>query len=403
MVLALLFETLPFVVRSVQPVLRELDREAEQAATSLGATPFVTFRRVILPALVPAIASGCSLAFAKAVGEFGSVVLISGNIPLKTQVASVAIFGHLESPATPRARPRWPCCLLALSLGMLLLIGIIERLARRHEEAYDRAQLVRYGVRFVALGYLGALLIAPLVLIFKDTFAHGIGRRLGRPDSQVDALHAAKLTLYAMLIAVVANTLFGVAIALYLARRKGFLATVLGAFIDLPLGALSGGRRPRAAARVRPDRLVRAVAQRATASRSCSRSRRSSIATAFVSLPFVARELIPVLREIGEEQQQAAATLGATRTADVLPHHAARHPAGADLRHRAHGRACARRVRRRRRRLWRHPGPDRDAHADRGSATGTTSTRPAPTRPSLLLAAFAVVVLIVLNLGEAGA
>ena len=84
-VVALAFVTLPFVVRSVQPVLRELDREAEQAATSLGASNFVTFRRVILPALVPAIASGCSLAFAKAVGEFGSVVLISGNIPLKTR------------------------------------------------------------------------------------------------------------------------------------------------------------------------------------------------------------------------------------------------------------------------------------------------------------------------------
>jgi sulfate/thiosulfate transport system permease protein len=123
---------LPFVVRSVQPVLRELDREAEQAATSLGAKPFVTFRRVILPALVPAIASGCSLAFAKAVGEFGSVVLISGNIPLKTEVASVAIFGHLESNDTAGATGL-AVLLLAISLGMLLLIGIIERLARRHE------------------------------------------------------------------------------------------------------------------------------------------------------------------------------------------------------------------------------------------------------------------------------
>ena len=131
-VVALAFVTLPFVVRSVQPVLRELDREAEQAATSLGATPFVTFRRVILPALVPAIASGCSLAFAKAVGEFGSVVLISGNIPLKTQVASVAIFGHLE-PGDTAGATALAVWLLAISLGMLLLIGVIERLARRHE------------------------------------------------------------------------------------------------------------------------------------------------------------------------------------------------------------------------------------------------------------------------------
>jgi sulfate transport system permease protein len=131
-VVALAFVTLPFVVRSVQPVLRELDREAEQAATSLGASGFVTFRRVILPALVPAIASGCSLAFAKAVGEFGSVVLISGNIPLKTQVASVAIFGHLESSDVNGATAL-AVILLAISLGMLLVIGLFERLARRHE------------------------------------------------------------------------------------------------------------------------------------------------------------------------------------------------------------------------------------------------------------------------------
>ena len=131
-VVALAFVTLPFVVRSVQPVLRELDRESEQAATSLGASNFVTFRRVILPALIPAIASGCSLAFAKAVGEFGSIVLISGNIPLKTQVASVAIFGHLESSDVSGATAL-AVLLLAISLGMLLLIGFFERLARRHE------------------------------------------------------------------------------------------------------------------------------------------------------------------------------------------------------------------------------------------------------------------------------
>jgi sulfate transport system permease protein len=131
-VVALAFVTLPFVVRSVQPVLRELDRDAEQAAMSLGASPFVTFRRVILPALVPAIASGCSLAFAKAVGEFGSVVLISGNIPLKTQVASVAIFGHLE-PGDTKGATALAVLLLAISLGMLLLIGVFERIARRHE------------------------------------------------------------------------------------------------------------------------------------------------------------------------------------------------------------------------------------------------------------------------------
>lgn len=131
-VVALAFVTLPFVVRSVQPVLRELDRESEQAAMSLGASSFVTFRRVILPALVPAIASGCSLAFAKAVGEFGSIVLISGNIPLKTQVASVAIYGHLESNDVGGATAL-AVLLLAISLCVLIVIGFLERIGRRHE------------------------------------------------------------------------------------------------------------------------------------------------------------------------------------------------------------------------------------------------------------------------------
>ena len=104
--LALLFVTLPFVVRAVQPVLLELDREMEQAAESLGASRVTVFRRIILPNLTPAIIAGAGLAFARAVGEFGSLVLITGNIPFKTQAASVFIFSR--SRATTRSAPR-PC------------------------------------------------------------------------------------------------------------------------------------------------------------------------------------------------------------------------------------------------------------------------------------------------------
>src|SRR5215213_1425606 len=90
--LALLFVTLPFVVRTVQPVLLELDVDMEEAAASLGARPAAIFRRVVFPNLLPAILSGVALAFARAVGEFGAVVLISGNLPFKTEVSSVYIF-----------------------------------------------------------------------------------------------------------------------------------------------------------------------------------------------------------------------------------------------------------------------------------------------------------------------
>ena len=118
---ALLFVTLPFVVRSVQPVLIELDTEMEEAATSLGASPAQVFTRIVLPNLRPAILSGAALAFARAVGEFGSVVLISGNIPLKTEVASVFVYGQIESDDVAGAAAV-SVVLLAISLVVLLAL-----------------------------------------------------------------------------------------------------------------------------------------------------------------------------------------------------------------------------------------------------------------------------------------
>ena len=131
-VAALLFVTLPFVVRSVQPVLHELDRDMEEAAASLGASGFTTFRRVVLPNLVPAILSGVALAFARAVGEFGAVILISGNIPFKTQVASVQIFSNIESDR-PTAAAALSVVLLGLSFLALLAIDLLRRWGSKHE------------------------------------------------------------------------------------------------------------------------------------------------------------------------------------------------------------------------------------------------------------------------------
>ena len=130
--LALLFVTLPFVVRTVQPVLLELDTEMEDAAASLGASRFATFRRIILPNILPAILSGVALAFARAVGEFGAVVLISGNLPFKTEVVSVYVFGRIES-GDPGGAAAASLVILAISFGVLLAIGGLRRLATRHD------------------------------------------------------------------------------------------------------------------------------------------------------------------------------------------------------------------------------------------------------------------------------
>jgi sulfate/thiosulfate transport system permease protein len=132
LVLALLFVTLPFVVRTVQPVLLELDKEMEEAAVSLGAGRFDVFRRVVFPNLLPAILSGVALAFARAVGEFGAVVLISGNVPFDTEVASVYIFGQIESDNVGGAAAV-SVLLLAISFAALLGIGAVRRWATRHD------------------------------------------------------------------------------------------------------------------------------------------------------------------------------------------------------------------------------------------------------------------------------
>ena len=131
--MALLFVTLPFVVRAVQPVLLELDREMEQAAESLGASRTTVFRRIILPNLTPAIIAGAGLAFARAVGEFGSLVLITGNLPFKTEAASYFIFSRIESDDAVGAAAV-SVVLLVVALVVLLIFGWLSKKALRHEE-----------------------------------------------------------------------------------------------------------------------------------------------------------------------------------------------------------------------------------------------------------------------------
>jgi sulfate transport system permease protein len=130
--LALVFIGLPFVVRSVQPVLEDLDAELEEAAVSLGATRWQTFRHVLLPAITPAVVTGFALAFARGIGEYGSVVFISGNMPLKTEIAPLLIITKLEqydyAGATAIA-----VVMLVASLLLLIAINGLQRWGRARE------------------------------------------------------------------------------------------------------------------------------------------------------------------------------------------------------------------------------------------------------------------------------
>lgn len=125
-VLALLFVSYPFVVRSVQPVLLEMDVAEEEAAATLGAGPWTTFRRVILPTLWPAILTGSALSFSRALGEFGSVVMIAGNKPLQTKTAPLYIYGEIEGGNRHGALVV-SVVLLACSLSILIALNLLQR------------------------------------------------------------------------------------------------------------------------------------------------------------------------------------------------------------------------------------------------------------------------------------
>jgi sulfate transport system permease protein len=130
--IVLVFVGLPFIVRTVQPVLQDLDRDLEQAAASLGASPFYTFRRVVFPQLFPAWLAGMALALARAVGEYGSVIFVARNAPGESEIAPLRIINELNEYNTPRATAIG-VVLLATSLSILLLINGMQWWARRSE------------------------------------------------------------------------------------------------------------------------------------------------------------------------------------------------------------------------------------------------------------------------------
>jgi sulfate transport system permease protein len=129
--LAIAFVTLPFVVRTVQPVLEELEVDVEEAAASLGASRFTTFRRVVLPSLVPAIFAGAALSFARGISEYGALVLISGNLANRTEVVSVRLFSFLEGGNTEAAAAVATIMLFVALLAIVALDVTQRRVARR--------------------------------------------------------------------------------------------------------------------------------------------------------------------------------------------------------------------------------------------------------------------------------
>ena len=207
--IALTFIGLPFVVRSVQPVLEDMDKELEEAAASLGASRWQTFSRVVLPTILPAALAGFAMAFARAVGEYGSVVFISGNMPMRTEITPLLIITKLDqydyAGATAIA-----VVMLVFSLALLLPINLLQKWSSSRNEMRRRPSWFRKGsdiamatatltagklpaarrvataatgeptaVRWTLIGvavfFLALFIFLPLAIVFSQAFAKGIG------------------------------------------------------------------------------------------------------------------------------------------------------------------------------------------------------------------------------------
>jgi sulfate transport system permease protein len=128
-IFALLFITFPFVTRAVQPVLQSLDRDQEEAAATIGAGSWTIFRRVVLPAIVLPLTAGTLLSFARAIGEFGAIVVVAGNIPLRTQTAAVYVLGEIESE-NQHAASAMSIVMLAIAFGLVVLVDLLQKRGR---------------------------------------------------------------------------------------------------------------------------------------------------------------------------------------------------------------------------------------------------------------------------------
>ena len=323
---AMVFIGIPFVVRTVQPVLEKFNPSYEEAAYVLGAGSFLTFRRVILPELRPALLTGFGLAFARGLGEYGSVIYISGNSAKnKTQVVSYVIMQKLNyldyTSATSIA-------LLMLIISFLLLLFVNAMAvyqAKRTGTDYEVAQIsnisARQGARergmiVLAILFVFFMLILPLFSVLRNALAKGFDFYMA--CLQTDYVGSALgVTVMATVLALAVNTFFGLVAAWALTRFSFRGKQVLGALIDIPFSVspviaglayiMTFGRLGWAWPILEKFNDVFGTDVQIVFALPGV-----VLATIFVTFPFVSRELIPVLNSVGNGEEEAAAMMGAS-------------------------------------------------------------------------------------------
>jgi sulfate transport system permease protein len=322
-VLALTFVGLPFVVRAVQPVLQELDPELEEAAGVLGASPLQAFGRVVLPNLVPPLLTGVTLAFARALGEYGSIVFISGNLPMKTEIAPLLIVTkleqHDEAGATAIA-----VVLLVAAFVLVFAVNALQRWTRRLVGAsampssrgfrpaptLAERPAVRKGLIAAAVAFLGIFVFLPLASVFVQALDKGPVAYVAA-ITEPQALAAIRLTLLTAALAVPFHVVLGLLTAWCVAKFRFRGKSLLVTLVDLPFAVspvigglvfvLLFGRRGLLGPFLAEHgwKVIYAVPG-------------IVLATVFVTFPFVTREVLAVMEAQGNGEEEAALTLGAS-------------------------------------------------------------------------------------------
>ncbi len=321
--IAMIFVGIPFVVRSVQPVLEKLDREYEEAASMLGAGKAYTFFRVTFPELFPALLAGFGLTFARGIGEYGSVVFIAGNIPYQTQIAPLLIMMKLEQYKYADA-VAIALVLLIISFLLMLIINSVQIYMQRFSRTGDGtnsiqkmiephkdedSQWLKYLLITVCSLFMFVMLVLPLLVVIINALQDGweVYRESVLDEYTIKALY---LTLTATVSAVAVNTVFGI-FASYLLSKFYFRGRqVLAALIDIPFSVspviaglvfiLTFGNVGWMGDFLKEHgiKIVFAVPG-------------VILATIFVTFPFVFRELFPVMNAQGKEEEEAAGLMGA--------------------------------------------------------------------------------------------
>lgn len=332
-VIALVFIGIPFVVRSVQPVLQDLDPAFEEAAHMLGASRALAFRRIILPELTPAILTGFGLALARGIGEFGSVIYISGNSAKDgTQVVSYVIMQKLNAGSANYAdAAAIALVLLVISFSLLFIINAIQLHASKRvsgladssaasglahgDVAGQGSKALKVALMVLGLGFMLVMLVVPLCSVLVKSLGQGLDFYLASVSTSF-VLSALRVTLIATICAVVVNTLFGLVASWALTKFTFRGQRVLTTLIDIPFSispviaglafVMTFGRTG----------WARPIVDSVNAALGTDISFVFSVpgvvlATIFVTFPFVVRELLPVMHSQGSDEEAAAALMGA--------------------------------------------------------------------------------------------